>query len=189
MERFRHVHFFDEGPATVVTLRPTRSAGDRPCRPATSGHDSLDPQMLQFVAAVLQRSGLSLEAYRPTTLARRIRVCLRSLGAASLSEAQARLQREPRLLPVALNSLLLGVTKFFRDAKVFRYLDEMVFPVWADNARERRIWSAGCSNGAELYSIAMLLERHQLLSSSWLLGTDCREDALQRARRGWFDSL
>ena len=59
--------------------------------------------------------------------------------------------------------------------------------------RERRpalqVWSAGCSDGAELYSLAMLLRERDMLEGSIVLGTDCRADALTRALRGVFDVL
>jgi chemotaxis methyl-accepting protein methylase len=49
------------------------------------------------------------------------------------------------------------------------------------------VWSVGCSDGAELYSVAILLAEMGLLEGTCLLGTDCRADALARARDGIFD--
>lgn len=50
-----------------------------------------------------------------------------------------------------------------------------------------RIWSVGCSDGAELYSLAMLLEARGGLRRASLLGTDCRADAIARAIQGSFE--
>src|SRR5262249_21547380 len=44
-----------------------------------------------------------------------------------------------------------------------------------------------CSDGAELYSLALVLAELHLLAGSYLLGTDCRPDAINRARQGCFD--
>src|SRR5439155_16682188 len=43
-------------------------------------------------------------------------------------------------------------------------------------------------DGAELYSLAMLLAEMDLLESSYLLGTDCRAEAIRRCRLGRFDA-
>jgi len=66
--------------------------------------------------------------------------------------------------PVELNSLykdlLIGVTRFFRDADAFAKLEHDVIPELIDRAekdREIRVWVAGCATGEEPYSIAMLL--------------------------------
>ena len=50
------------------------------------------------------------------------------------------------------------------------------------------VWSAGCSVGAELYSLGMIFASHDWLPATYLLGTDCRLEALQQARAGWFDA-
>jgi chemotaxis methyl-accepting protein methylase len=51
-----------------------------------------------------------------------------------------------------------------------------------------RVWSPGCSDGAELYSVAILLDELGLLDRCELLGTDCRADAVERARAGAYDA-
>jgi chemotaxis methyl-accepting protein methylase len=52
------------------------------------------------------------------------------------------------------------------------------------------VWSAGCSEGAELYSVAMLMVECGALEPFGvdLVGTDCRPDALERAAAGLFDA-
>jgi chemotaxis methyl-accepting protein methylase len=82
---------------------------------------------------------------------------------------------------------LIGVTQFFREREVFAYLDREILPTLSRHAQGVRVWSAGCANGAELYSLALLLARRGMLESSMLLGTDCRAAAVAQARRGWFE--
>ncbi|MCQ8240940.1 CheR family methyltransferase [Rhizosaccharibacter radicis] len=87
--------------------------------------------------------------------------------------------------------ITVGETFFFRFAEQFAALEQHVLPalIAARAAQKRlRIWSAGCSTGAEPYSIAILLDR--LLGADrpdWtinILGSDINEDALSAARRG-----
>nr|WP_246495202.1 CheR family methyltransferase [Ameyamaea chiangmaiensis] len=94
----------------------------------------------------------------------------------------------------ALESLItIRETFFFRDAAQFEALEHVILPRLLREraaARTLRIWSAGCSNGAEPYSLAILVRR--LLDSGlvadaarWtvdILGTDLSQFALSEAR-------
>jgi len=84
--------------------------------------------------------------------------------------------------------MLVGVTWFFRDVSVFDMLRDYVIPAVVAKRKGLYAWSAGCSEGAELYSLALLLAEMNLLDDSYLLGTDCRSDAIERARSGCFDA-
>jgi len=138
----------------------------------------------RFLCWLLARGGLDPSRYRWRPLVRRIPACLRSLRAKSLTEARLVLERDPARVAVGVNSLVIGVTQFFRDPEVFAFLEQTLLPRLSSTCL--RIWSAGCSDGAELYSMAMLLEQNGRLESSCLLGTDGRTSAIERARRGLF---
>lgn len=82
----------------------------------------------------------------------------------------------------------VGETHFYRDRPLFdrlaRWLGERNFEPAA--SEPLRIWSAGCSSGEEVYTLAALLTKHlgrQALANLDLLGTDLNEDSLRRARR------
>ncbi len=102
------------------------------------------------------------------------------LGGASGSEAEwSALEDE----------ITVGETFFFRFAEQFAALGQTILPTLIRDRAERRtlrIWSAGCSTGAEPYSVAILL--HRLLGDrlpDWsvsILGTDISEAALSAAR-------
>jgi chemotaxis protein methyltransferase CheR len=136
-----------------------------------------------FVAWVLELAGLPADAYRAAPMHRRLGACLRSLNAGSVSEAWSLVQNS-ELAGVATNSLLIGVTEFFRDEAVFEGLRKIILTDLPNRQGPVRVWSAGCSNGAELYSVAMLLAEAGQLDRSVLVGTDCRTAAIQGARVG-----
>ncbi|MDA1192167.1 MAG: tetratricopeptide repeat protein [Candidatus Poribacteria bacterium] len=86
--------------------------------------------------------------------------------------------------------LTINETYFFRDARQFDVFRTILVP---QRIRERqrektlRIWSAGCSTGEELYSIAILLDLHIPELADWnvtLLGTDVNPENVRRARDG-----
>lgn len=144
--------------------------------------------MDRFITWVLSRAGLTPCAYRPQPLHRRIPACLRALKVTSTSAAREKLEQDPRLLATAVSALLIGVTEFFRDPSVFESIRTGILPGLAARKKNVRIWSVACSSGAELYSMAILLSEAGLLEGSFLLGTDCRGDAIEQARAGLYEA-
>jgi chemotaxis methyl-accepting protein methylase len=102
--------------------------------------------------------------------------------------ARELLERNAQLVAKAVGSLLIGATEFFREPGVFEYLRTQVLPALAGRNIRLRIWSAACSTGAELYSMAILLSEAGLLERSYLLGTDCNGEAIERAKLGVYDA-
>lgn len=97
-----------------------------------------------------------------------------------------------------INEITTGETLFFRDASPFDLLRFKVIPDLIDRrARTNtqvplRIWSAACSSGQEIYSIAIVLaellgdlSRYQIR----LLGTDISDQAVAKASAGIFSHL
>jgi chemotaxis protein methyltransferase CheR len=84
-------------------------------------------------------------------------------------------------------TLTVGETSFFRDRDLFEALRTAVLPdVLSRRDGPIRVWSAGCSDGQEIYSVAMLLQDMGELGGRkhCLLGTDVNPAAIARARRG-----
>ncbi|MDX2080567.1 MAG: CheR family methyltransferase [Terrimicrobiaceae bacterium] len=170
-----HIHFAGskERPARAVRRSPDLSR----CAPS----DDLEEP---FLSELLRMAGLDGEAYRTKALQRRIPACLRWLRVPNPSAALERIRMNPSLVPELVSVVLLGVTEFHRDRPVFDRLALSVIPDLARRPGRLRIWSAACSDGPELYSAAFLLDRAGVLERCEILGTDCRGDALQRARLG-----
>src|SRR5215213_5073991 len=165
----------------LVRRRPGRGilpATDSPT-PGTAEHGNFEER--SFVQWIFSGAGLDASLYRPESLRRRLPACLRALRVTSVREARRALQENRTLRPVALSTLLIGVTSFFRDSAVFSTLASRILPTIADKRGGLRAWSAGCSDGLELYSLAIVLAEFGLLGRSRLLGTDCRDDAVAHA--------
>jgi chemotaxis methyl-accepting protein methylase len=196
---FRHVVFPDSiggyGRALNVTPHHPPAAEGAPRPPTEPSARSLSPETESLFRWLFSQAGVDFRHYKPETLSRRLPACLRALRASSAEQVRAVLRRNPELIGVALDATLIGVTSFFRDEGVFTALRRRVLPDlvgrWraAGGVRPLRVWSAGCSNGAELYSVALLLLE---LGALWpgqceLLGTDCRPEALAGAAAGVFE--
>jgi chemotaxis protein methyltransferase CheR len=180
-----HVAFEGTAPAPRH-VSPCPACAQARSRPLPKFVVDLDSPTDGFAAWVLEQSGLPPQDYRQSALNRRIPACLRALRVSSIEAARDLLERRPSLLPLALSSLLIGVTSFFRDPAVFEALEHGAVPQLARAAGPIRVWSAGCSTGEELYSVAILLAEAGLLHRSELFGTDCRADAVRRADAGCY---
>lgn len=179
------------GPGPRVYFTPYQSAKVRrkthqpPAIPKLVIPEAHD-EALALMAILFRKAGLESAHYRPNSLRRRLPACLRALGAAGLDEAWNALARGASRLPAALDSVLLGVTDFFRDSSVFDQLEHEILPEICALTHVPRMWSAACSSGQELYSVALMLEAAGKLDQAELWGTDCREEALREAARGHY---
>lgn len=97
-----------------------------------------------------------------------------------------------------IDSITTGETLFFRDTAPFELLRHKILPEIIDRrarAASRlpiRIWSAACSTGQEIYTIAMVVK--ELLGDSQrydvrLLGTDISNQAVAKASRAIYSQL
>jgi len=76
-------------------------------------------------------------------------------------------------------------TDFFREPAHFEYLKQNVLPKYIENNnRNLKLWSAGCSSGPEVYTLAIVLsdffETHHSFDFS-ILGTDISTKVLKLA--------
>jgi two-component system CheB/CheR fusion protein len=114
-----------------------------------------------LLARVRDRSGIDFSTYRNATIVRRLRGRMGATGQPSLAAYATHLESNPEEYARLISSLLIKVTEFFRDPKVFQYLRQETLPELIANARrhgrELRIWSAGCSTGEEAYSLGIMI--------------------------------
>jgi chemotaxis methyl-accepting protein methylase len=187
--KFRHVVFAGAGdvrPGHVLDFAPPPGAGHVLDPPPEVIQLSVEEEA--FLAHLFRAAGLDGRIFRRETLRRRLPACLRAIRACSPVDGRQILHADPGLVPRALSALVIGVSSFFRDAEVFDLIGFNVLPSICAGKVRPRVWSVGCSDGAELYSIAILLAEMGLLDGAYLLGTDCRADAVASAREGIFDA-
>ncbi|QDU58011.1 CheR family methyltransferase [Aeoliella mucimassa] len=97
-----------------------------------------------------------------------------------------------------IDAITTHETLFFRDESPFKALRFKVIPDLIQHiestGRQRRvrIWSAACSTGQEVYSIAMVLHDIAQDLPGWdlqILGTDVSPASVATAQRGWYSNL
>ena len=124
--------------------------------------DDAAPDWLPEIIDLLRtKTAHDFTLYKPGTLQRRIerRMAMAAIETDDMDRYLEMLRSDAGELDLLAKDLLINVTSFFRDRKVFDLLAEKIIP---DLVRGQspdqplRIWIAGCSTGEETYSLAML---------------------------------
>ncbi|MDF2812453.1 MAG: protein-glutamate methyltransferase [Microvirga sp.] len=157
---------------------------------------AFDRAFPKLKSLIVERTGHFYYADKDDLLWERIRKRIRATGNQDCSAYLERLY-DPFLGPTEWARLeaeiTIGETFFFRYVEQFAALRDVILPELIERkATEKRlrIWSAGCSTGAETYSVAILVT--QLLGEElkdWrvsIVGTDINENFLDIARRARF---
>jgi chemotaxis protein methyltransferase CheR len=148
----------------------------------------------RILAGLLEaRTGQQLTMNRRWRIETAVASLLRERGIATLDELITILVmgREPALATHVVEALLNNETYFFRDRQPFDLLTAQALPALAvarADKKRLRIWSAGCSTGQEVYSLAMLFA--EAPPEEWrgwtvdILGSDVSTSCIERARSG-----
>ncbi|PZS38070.1 MAG: hypothetical protein DLM62_15740 [Pseudonocardiales bacterium] len=136
------------------------------------------------LASLAQASGIALESYRQAHVSDCVARALARHETASVAGLARLCRRDPAVRATLRRSILVPVTWLFRDPEQFELLGERVLPALLRTRPGLSVWSAGCSDGSELYSVAIMLRRLGALSGSRLLGSDLSGGRVELARRG-----
>jgi chemotaxis protein methyltransferase CheR len=147
----------------------------------------------RILAGLLEaRTGQQLTMSRRWRIETALSALLRERGISTLDELITILVmgKEPSLSQMVVEALLNNETYFFRDRAPFDVLQRHALPTLATSrarSKRLRIWSAGCSTGQEVYSLAMLFAEEPEKWRGWtvdILGTDVSTSCIDRARSG-----
>jgi two-component system CheB/CheR fusion protein len=186
------VDFPDKMPEKIVSYLFRSSFLEVPGR-EPSGRNALQ----EIVALLSEHTGNSFSDYKINTVLRRIERRMSLYQMTSMEEYIPYLRNNPGEIDLLFKELLIGVTNFFRDPKVWEYLKMVVLPQMLaahPDGRAFKAWIPACSTGEEAYSLAMVF--HEVVASSnppskyslQIFATDLSADAIDRARQGRFPS-
>ncbi|MFT4924567.1 MAG: chemotaxis protein methyltransferase CheR [Phenylobacterium sp.] len=119
----------------------------------------------------------------------------RLTSAANLT-SQSNIAKTNPLWQTLINALTIGESSFFRDSQRIHFLKSFYLPQLVQKKQQAndfrlRIWSAGCAQGQELYTIAMLLEPLLGKQEPWeidLIGTDINSNEVAAAIKAEYSS-
>ena len=140
--------------------------------------------------------GIAFQDDSMFVMERRLRERLQALGLPDYAAYYQYLRYHPDSrgeLERAVDVLTTNETYFFREDYQLKGFRDEVLPVLRDRAESRRrlvLWSAGCSTGEEVYTLAILIERCGLFEG-WdvrVFGNDISRRVLAAARKGIYSA-
>jgi len=146
-----------------------------------------DEQVEQILVLVAERRGIDFRDYRRETLQRRARSRARAAGCRDLAAYRRMLDEDRDELDRLVETLVVPVTGFFRDAWAFRELADRVLPHLAARHPLLRAWVTGAASGEEAYTLAMLLAEasaRQAGGGFEVIASDIDRPSLEIARAG-----
>ena len=156
----------------------------------TDQHIISDSQRLDFDSfkrRVHVKTGIDLNQYKPQQMHRRLMGMLEHTKISSLAQYGALIESDPTELSKFVDWLTINVSELFRNKEKWDELRESILPGLLRRGGSIRAWSAGCSIGAEAYSLSMVLDDLAPGSLNYLLATDLDRRILEKARHGTFN--
>ncbi|GAB5404065.1 MAG: hypothetical protein Aurels2KO_22960 [Aureliella sp.] len=143
---------------------------------------------------IRDKFGLDLNQYKTNTIIRRTERRMLLCKRQHIDEYAALVESSPEELQRLYGDLLIGVTRFFRDAKAFEELEKVAAGLieTAREGSEIRVWTAGCSTGQEAYGIAIILDELVAAQTKQLnikiFATDMDAGSLEVAQSGTYST-
>lgn len=131
---------------------------------------------------------IDLSNYKSQQMDRRINTLMQVWGIKTYDEFLEVLKTNPQKYKEFLKKLTINISEFFRNAERFQELWYQVLPDLLKKQSHIRIWSAGCSDGAEAYSVAIIVRELNVESRVKIIGTDVDKVILEKARTAIYGS-
>lgn len=148
-------------------------------------HSQMIDDYVVFCEGVRRLCEVDLLQYKRGQMERRIRSFAARQGASDLEVYLATLSSDPGQLDEFLDRVTINVSQLWRNPEQWELMARVVLP---ELAAERRIraWSAGCSYGAEAYTLAAVAREAAPRAELEIDGTDIDVRMVERARRARF---
>ena len=158
-----------------------------------SGYSEDEDTLTRIYMLLKKASGIDFTYYKRSTLFRRIERRMMVTHCTTPSCFARLLEENADEVSLLVKDLLIGVTRFFRDAEFFETLKATAVTNILEGSAENepiRVWSAGCSTGEEAYSLAILfhevMEEKGLRRDVKIFATDVDTGAIEHAGKGVF---
>ncbi|MFA6619230.1 MAG: chemotaxis protein CheB [Candidatus Neomarinimicrobiota bacterium] len=158
--------------------------------------DNSSKSNLEKILILLRtQTGHDFSLYKKNTLFRRIERRMNVHHINDIPNYVRYLQENPSELDVLFKELLIGVTNFFRDKKVWEKLKKSILPDLLSKLPgdyTLRAWVPACSTGEEAYSLAIVFKeineniKNDKNLTLQIFATDIDSDAIEKARTGFF---
>jgi chemotaxis protein methyltransferase CheR len=142
---------------------------------------------LIFCAGLRRLCGIDLTQYKRPQMERRLRAFFERRGTERLTDSLALLRRDPAELEALLDRVTINVSQLWRHPEQWQRLASTILPDLAE-AAQVRAWSAGCSYGAEAYTLAAVCRQAIPRARVRIVGTDIDQRVIARAKEARFSA-
>uniref|UniRef100_A0A7V3VUD2 protein-glutamate O-methyltransferase n=1 Tax=candidate division WOR-3 bacterium TaxID=2052148 RepID=A0A7V3VUD2_UNCW3 len=148
----------------------------------------MDYNFENLIKLIEAETGFKCHSYKERPLTRRIRVRMRALGFGEFSQYYDYLIKNPEEFKLLLDTITINLSYFFRNLETFEYLQEEIIPQLSKNEKII-IWSAGCAQGEEPYSLAIIAAESGVIDKTKIYATDIDNNALEKAKQGLYPEI
>ena len=146
-------------------------------------HKTISFDQLEDIIYLLKMSSdFDLSGYSRSSLKRRVERVM-AMETMDLVDLKNAILNIDRFTSYFMQEISVNVTEMFRDPSFFEAIREKVIP-YLKTFPQVRLWSAGCATEEEVYSLAILLHKENMLDRSFIYGTDINQHTLDIAKKG-----
>ena len=110
---------------------------------------------------------------------------MRLLGLESFSDYHSYLIKHENEFALLKDALTINLSYFFRNPETFEYVRQLIVSEFGGR-NDLTFWSAGCAQGEEAYSLAIIAAEVHMRDRVRIYGTDIDDSVLAKARLGKF---
>ena len=141
------------------------------------------PDKEEIVSFLKEEKGLDFSGYSEASVRRRVSKILSDLRLENVQEYITYLRNDSSAVKGFIERFTVNVTEMFRDPQFYKTMLIDVLPT-LQKLEKISVWSAGCSSGEELLSLAILFKENGLLERTTFLGSDLSPKVLEQAKTG-----
>ena len=146
-----------------------------------------DEELLTITSIIKNRYGIDFTGYEKKSLRRSFARIMGKCRMDSKEQLMDAVLGEDSSFFNSINDLTVNRTELFRNPELWETLEQDILQK-LQFKQEINIWHAGCSSGEEVYSMALVLEKNNLLHKTRTLATDISTKALEKARSGKYSN-
>lgn len=126
--------------------------------------------------------GIDLTFYKSQQMDRRIHSLMQMWEVQTYEDYYALIKTNPQRNKEFVKKLTINVSEFYRNPDRFVELQQKILPELLNRFSTLRIWSAGCSDGSEPYSVAIIAHEMKIENRVKIIASDVDRQILEKAQ-------
>lgn len=137
-----------------------------------------------FKQQLNRKTGIDLQLYKEQQMRRRINNLIQKTEFKSYTTFFADAVKDKQKFADFIEYLTINVSEFFRNPDKFDVVENDVIPYLLKRSDSLNIWSAGCSIGAEPYTLSIIMKELTPTKRHRILATDLDIEIIGKAKKG-----